>query len=45
LGKVKEIMKHLKSTKSGRDYIDYNYMKKNDFENGWEKIDGALEKS
>lgn len=38
-----EVTKHLKPTKSGRDYIDYNYMKKNDFENGWEKIDKALE--
>lgn len=37
-----EVAKHLKPTKSGRDYIDYNYLKKNGFENGWEKIHEAL---
>ena len=33
-----EIKEHLKVVKSGRDYIDYNYLKRLDFEDKWDKI-------
>ncbi len=33
-----EIKAHLKTVKSGRDYIDYNYLKRLGFENKWGKI-------
>lgn len=33
-----EIKIHLKTVKSGRDYIDYNYLKRLDFEDNWGKI-------
>lgn len=33
-----EIKAHLKTVASGRDYIDYNYLKRLDFKDDWEKI-------
>jgi hypothetical protein len=33
-----EVKTHLKEVKSGRDYIDYNYLKRLDFEDSWGKV-------
>ena len=33
-----EVDEHLKRTKSGRNYIDYNYMKRVDTQDRWDKI-------
>lgn len=34
----KEVKKHFKPTKSGRDYLDYNLAKKLDVQNKWDKF-------
>lgn len=33
-----EVDQHLKRVASGRHYIDYNYLVKQDFSGGWEKL-------
>ena len=33
-----DVVKHLRLAPSGRDWIDYNYLKKNGFENKWDVI-------
>ena len=33
-----EVKQHFKPTKSGRDYLDYSYVKKLDFQDRWDKI-------
>ncbi|MCI5093020.1 hypothetical protein [Phaeodactylibacter sp.] len=33
-----EVKAHLKTVASGRNYIDYNYLKRLDFEDGWDRI-------
>lgn len=33
-----DVSTHLKPAKSGRDWIDFNYLRKNGFENNWEVI-------
>jgi len=35
-----EVHEHFKPTKSGRDYLDYNYIKKLNFQDKWDKITG-----
>jgi len=35
-----EVQQHFKPTKTGRDYLDYNYIKKLDFQDKWDKIIG-----
>jgi len=37
----KEVKKYFKSTKSGRDYLDYNLAVRLGLQNGWEKLDKA----
>jgi hypothetical protein len=33
-----EVKEHFKPTKSGRDYLDYNYVLKHDFKDRWDKL-------
>jgi hypothetical protein len=33
-----EVKSHFKPTKSGRDYLDYNFAKRMSFENKWDKF-------
>jgi hypothetical protein len=37
-----EVDQHLKRVASGRHYIDYNYLVKNGFSGGWEKLGGKV---
>jgi|ERR1017187_2476878 hypothetical protein len=34
-----EVKKHFKPTKSGRDYLDYNYAKQSNFMDRWDKLE------